>query len=150
MNLRLQPFSLLTSRCRGAALCCVAMISASSPAFVMSFMDRQAPHRWPLTLEAFQWLWDAIVSSRTDFIMPPYLIETSVFYLVLHLSLTPTVISWGLKFQGEGTFITLMPIVKPPLERAGASEPVVKPDTDEFPEEEHCLIGRTPESQGFG
>lgn len=72
-----------------------------------------------------------------------------VFYLVLHLSLTPTVVSWGLKFQGEGTFIALMPIVKPPLERAGASEPVVKPDTDEFPEEEHCLIGRTPESQGF-
>lgn len=80
----------------------------------------------------------------------PHLIETSVFYLVLHLSLTPTVVSWELKFQGEGTFITLMPIVKPPLERAGASEPVVKPDTDEFPEEEHCLIGRTPESQGFG
>uniref|UniRef100_A0A8C2NZB6 Sidoreflexin n=1 Tax=Capra hircus TaxID=9925 RepID=A0A8C2NZB6_CAPHI len=66
-------------RCRGAALCCVAVISASSPAFVMSFMDRQAPHRWPLTLEAFQWLWDAIVSSGTDFIMPPYLIETSSF-----------------------------------------------------------------------
>ena len=115
----------------------------------MSFMDRQAPHRWPLTLEAFQWLWDADSLFWNGLHHAPVSDRDIVFYLVLHLSLTPTVVSWGLKFQGEGTFIALMPIVKPPLERAGASEPVVKPDTDEFPEEEHCLIGRTPESQGF-